>query len=93
MIALKGFMMMARNTNCRCNETITYERYILCCAERTDDVMVGTNNGGNSSRINQDVSNFKMDLFRSPSVGAMNKSGMCQKRKFRTKLATEVNSY
>jgi hypothetical protein len=49
--------------------------FLLCYAERAADVMVGTK-GCNSSRINQDVSAFKMDSFLTPSVQAWNKSGM-----------------
>ncbi|KAK2401422.1 hypothetical protein QL285_051020 [Trifolium repens] len=46
-----------------------------CSKERAADVMVGTK-GCNSSRINQDVSAFKMDSFLTPSVQAWNKSDM-----------------
>ncbi|PNY17927.1 hypothetical protein L195_g014683 [Trifolium pratense] len=46
-----------------------------CSKEGTDDVRVGTKEC-NSSRINQDVSTFKMDSFLSPSVGDWNKSDM-----------------
>ncbi|XP_058746615.1 uncharacterized protein LOC131619541 [Vicia villosa] len=46
-----------------------------CSKERTVDVRVGTM-GCNSSKINKNLSTFKMDSFLSPSVGAWNKSDM-----------------